>query len=1563
MISWAQFKVNFEGKESKAFEDLAYLLFCSKYNIEDGLFRYVNQKGIETNPIEFDGECIGFQAKFFRGRISENKDKLIDSIKKAKSSFPKLSKIVFYINQDFTQSTKKNTNKPIALLDIEKVANENKVKIEWVLKSHLERILADPENKWIYDQFFGKEKSILDFIRELEDYSKLLFDSIKNQINYNDEYIKINRELYMEDFATKLSYNDLLLVSGDSGCGKSSLVKDFYLLKKCPFLMFKAEDLDYKDIQSFFKRFNLTLKDFNDFYSEFDEKYILIDSAERLGFLTYQNTYKEFLESMKKNNWKIILTSRNIYSNILKLTLKSFFEFKIDELNVTNLSLEELEDLAIKFKFNLPRSGKLKKSLRNLFYLNLYILYSEDIDINDENNFNEIFWELIIKKSYNQKNNMHKKREDCFLEFIHKRSENPYFKFDITYLCSEILNELEKDEIIKLNHRNNSYFVTHDIYEEWALERLINNAFLESMGNYEEFFKLIGNSSKIRFAFRNWILNYFNNDFTYIEGLLDFIIFDNDGERIWLDEIIFAVLNSTYLKDFLEKYSLRLFEDNYIIYKFCYGLKTFFIVEEDTIFSKVVKDSLNYKIIKPFGHQWSIFISFLYHNIDKIDYPILEIILPILSCWNNSFDISRTTKYSSLIGLHFFEELDKTNNLNYRELKSKLVPIILSGSKEIEEELSIILNKIIKNEWKFHSDPYYDLSEAILGHKHFIICEVVPELVLDLAALFWFDDGKKEEAYRISFRIEPPFLIDENNSSEYYASAFETPIFPLLKFEPEKTLEFIIDFVNKSIGNYAKNISKNLVEDESFKEITLTIDGKENKQYISNSLWQCYRGTGSPVMPNLLKVIHMALEKFLLQECEKNFSDDFELILKKILYESKSASLTAVVASIVMAFPDKLFDIFLILFNTLDLFIFDNLRCFEEYQAGSLYKLASYRRDPILINERMRTCNQKFRKNNFEYLLIYYQYFNVGGISAEIIENRINQIQEIIDNKKKEIADSNISDEEKENYNILLSRIDRRNLTPVFKENDDGSFLIKFENKNLDINREELLKGSLEKSNVNFRYFHLKSWADLKIKNENISDDLLVYDENPNLVIDDLKDLCEDLKDCEDIFYSFNIGIPVTVSICLLTFYSDSLKNEDKELCKEIILEMVCLLFDEGYCYQISHNLDKAVNTLPLLIDLFPNQKDDFSSLLLLILLNDGKAYGNQYFSNFAINSLKKLNDSHPDLVDNILCCYSIYKPKFKEIINEVHRKNINYNFQKTFADSIMIFLETYNDNSENLEDFINLNTDDLDLNSLNVIFQCIPHNSKKELHLEYFKSIFPIFSQQLFDRNSELNDSRNFFVRHSFLNNFTKIILSNVKYIEKYSKTFLDLFEMGDNACDLLDYFVRNSVELKCYDEFWKVWFYFYKKVTEKQEKSNNYYLSKLFSIYILNYQFYDGINVNNNIKNLEIQFYRKICVNFGQYDFVLNEISKIINIDKFFEHGLKWLKIILTNNSFKKKIDKSTIKNLENFVKRYISINEEKIIKNLALRKDLKKIISFMINNDSSEIYTYYEWLVSLN
>lgn len=63
MVDWAQFNVKNEGKESVAFEEMIYLLFCTKYGRKEGISGYFNQRGIEKEPIKVNDECIGFQAK------------------------------------------------------------------------------------------------------------------------------------------------------------------------------------------------------------------------------------------------------------------------------------------------------------------------------------------------------------------------------------------------------------------------------------------------------------------------------------------------------------------------------------------------------------------------------------------------------------------------------------------------------------------------------------------------------------------------------------------------------------------------------------------------------------------------------------------------------------------------------------------------------------------------------------------------------------------------------------------------------------------------------------------------------------------------------------------------------------------------------------------------------------------------------------------------------------------------------------------------------------------------------------------------------------------------------------------------------------------------------------------------------------------------------------------------------------------------------------------------------------------------------------------------------------
>lgn len=49
----------------KAFENLAYYLFCYELNQKNGIFRYFNQPHIETNPVQVDNKLIGFQAKHY----------------------------------------------------------------------------------------------------------------------------------------------------------------------------------------------------------------------------------------------------------------------------------------------------------------------------------------------------------------------------------------------------------------------------------------------------------------------------------------------------------------------------------------------------------------------------------------------------------------------------------------------------------------------------------------------------------------------------------------------------------------------------------------------------------------------------------------------------------------------------------------------------------------------------------------------------------------------------------------------------------------------------------------------------------------------------------------------------------------------------------------------------------------------------------------------------------------------------------------------------------------------------------------------------------------------------------------------------------------------------------------------------------------------------------------------------------------------------------------------------------------------------------------------------------
>ena len=47
-LNWNQFEAKFEGRVNEKFEELAYILFCKRFNQSKGILRYKNQKAIES---------------------------------------------------------------------------------------------------------------------------------------------------------------------------------------------------------------------------------------------------------------------------------------------------------------------------------------------------------------------------------------------------------------------------------------------------------------------------------------------------------------------------------------------------------------------------------------------------------------------------------------------------------------------------------------------------------------------------------------------------------------------------------------------------------------------------------------------------------------------------------------------------------------------------------------------------------------------------------------------------------------------------------------------------------------------------------------------------------------------------------------------------------------------------------------------------------------------------------------------------------------------------------------------------------------------------------------------------------------------------------------------------------------------------------------------------------------------------------------------------------------------------------------------------------------------------
>ena len=1577
-INWNNFKTKFNEKEQSSFEWLCYLLFCNEFKQNIGIPRYKNQAGIETDPIKINGKQIGWQAKFYDTRLSEHKGDFKKSIKTTKSKYPNINKIIFYINQDFSQGKKEND--PKYKTEIENYAVTNNIEIEWRTKSFFESPFVCEENATIVQHFFDLGKSVIDFINELTQHTESILKPIHSKITFSDNEIKIDRSEVIDNLGTILNESPVVILSGKGGVGKTAVIKDFYnlLKEKSPIFVFKAIEFNIFNINQIFKAFgDFTLSDFIKEHQSFTEKYIVIDSAEKLSDIERQEVFQEFLSLLLDSNWKIIFTTRHSYLDDLKYQLIEFYKLKFQPLNINNLTEDELIKLSKKYKFNLPNNERLRELLLKPFYLNEYLQYYNDLDSTISfTDFKNALWEKQINKSSYRNNNTHIKREDCFLKIAQKRANTGNFFVKVDDCDDGILNRLISDEIIEYDKNAGGYFISQDIYEEWAFDKIIERGFRNSE-NHRNFYQNIGSSLPIRRAFRNWLSEKLFFKKEEIKSLIEATINDEKIESYWKDEILVSVMLSDYSENFIQLFKNKLLENNQeflikIIFLLRIACKE---IDEDFLnllgISKTKGIALKTLFTRPKGSGWICVINFINKHKEALGENHINIILPLLYDWNNKYKQGETTKNASQIALFLYDKITKDGGFSYRthsETKEQLIKTILNGSFEIKEELTNIFNQVIEKKEIDHRSKYNALIHTVLSSLT-DSCEIVkylPEQVLNLADLFWYKiPDETDYLYGSSIGVEENFcLADENHHDYYPSSALQTPILQLLWVSNKQTLDFILSFTNKTVECYSKSRLKYEIE-----EIEIFIDENESiTQYINNRLWNMYRGT--QVSTCLLESIHMALEKWMLEYAKIASEQDLEKWCLYLIKNSKSASITAVVTSVMLSQPGKLFNIAKLLFQTKELFYYDTSRLIlDQQQKNSLlmlrnsFGIRTNFMNEIYENERITACDDAHRGHTLENIAINYQLFRSEGESEKEAKKRQEIIWEIFDKYYEKLPEKSKETDSDMTWRLYLARMDSRKMHPTTEEKE-GQVLISL-NPDIDPDLKKYSEDSLKKSSEPMKYSSLRLWSNYRFdRNEKEYKKYKQYEDKPLSVITEVKEIIEGLKDDTDKNFSlFNRSIPAYASAVLIRDFDDILNQGNRKFCKKVIIDYAEIpLKSEHFSYQISDGTEPSIVILPQLVRMFPKDNKKIKSLIFLLLLNPWKE-----ISTFAARGiLNTLWDISYEDAHSIFLGYLLLKPKYKKLMEIIREENYENNIYELSATQILKRFKKEHveeikkvmSNEMNYDELTEL--DNASLGTLNTAFELLPLKTEHEVHKRFLEKIFKIISKKIFKDD----DKTDYTLKHRFLEKYACFILSrNSGEIEVYIKPFVDNFTDSRDMADFFQEFVLVEDKLNEYEKFWIVWDAFYNKIVELCQKESSYiYTKEIVHNYLLAWPYWEkDAKEWHTLKDREKLFFKKVVEDIGHQPSVLYSISKLLNEigSKFIDDGVVWISDILqkTNKMDSEKLEINTIYYIENIVRRYILRNRYKVKTTIQLKNQIIVILNFLFQKGSVTGYLLRE------
>lgn len=876
-----------------------------------------------------------------------------------------------------------------------------------------------------------------EIVRALSDHSSVMLDGLKTTIGAT---AKIARDALISQVLDALSENQIVLISAPAGLGKSAVAKNCVELLDQDFycLAFRAEEFAASHIDQTLQQAQVRANgaDLLGILAGQGRKMVLVDSVERLLEASVRDAFADLLNfAQRDRSLGLLMTCRDYSLETVSSALlgQAGLAFKVIE--VPPLADEELEQAvaAIPHLANALQHENLKRLLRSPYLLDkaAQMDWSNTEDLpTSEREFRRRCWGEIIRHNAMSTDGMPDRRERVFKEVALRRARQLRPFVETEDLEAGALESLRNDGLIIASPDAGSMAAPgHDVLEDWAIIQWLGQRWILHEKAAGPLAEDVGGYPAIRRAYRKWLSELLRAE---TATATDFVlsVFRNEALPAYFrDDTLVCALKSPSAPEFLGRHRQGLFEDGgRLLVRVIHLMRVACKAPPWWLRDIAQRPSL---MLVASGEAWPAVLELVLDGIDRLLPQHLPILFGLIEDFSNSIDrhnpepkgFNETAKIA-------FGLLEHLNEYSMEDMRKRTLKVIAKVPRGDVNAFKALVDRAVADE---NRDQIADEVSDILvgGIDGWTACRYFPEEIIRLTKakiLLFEEDLDPNNGFRSrSIDIEPCFGIQEHTHFDSFpASSIRGVFLPLLRYHPQRSIDFIIELLNHA-GTWYGEQRWPYDRLEPAYQMTIEIPNEAPvTQWANPRLWGLYRG--HQVGPYILQTALMALEAGLLEVCDLEGVDVKKWLLK-ILRESNNVMATAVVASICNAYPEKAGPAGLALLSSRELILMDRARAVQERAHSAMSGIfPSFGINEIYENERKKSDALPHREYDLETL----------AVRLQLMEGR-EDVFEIINRHRAALPPVAEQSEEHRLWRLALHRMDVRRFRMVEEPPSEAS--------------------------------------------------------------------------------------------------------------------------------------------------------------------------------------------------------------------------------------------------------------------------------------------------------------------------------------------------------------------------------------------------------------------------------------------------------------------------------------------------------------------------------------------